>query len=496
LKLSIKHLIPALLALFVAPGDAPAQGSASTSSPRAQAAAPSQARPTTPSVSSSTRRQKRQRPARGIYGERLGPGGSGMGALGGAASSGSGPFATAAPTGTPGIWHITFDDPGTGWKERFLLAVPAVPLTPAPLLVMFHGYSATEWDSYYNTPIMKDAMKRGWYVAAPLGAHNVNYGITYAQANIEVVLDWIDQLFWVDHDRVYGLGFSMGGGAAASYAARHLDPDHLRFAALVNHTGSTSLSHTYWSVTNHDLFDMPEMFGGSPTLYPFEYARCSVMDLALDGVTVDPATDMAHNLAHIPTLDVVASNEPSATYYLRTQTLALHDWLGILGGIETLLEPIAFEHVWGTLDSQTALNFLESHTLAVPGEGMHTLLADRDGAWHHFQVFQHQAGEFTPFRFSMSEALNQIVIDQTDNLQRLVIDTDSIGLDTSLLLKVILGSQSGQMQTITVPGYPVSPSQVTRNGLITGNYLWDPIGDSVTIYEYDASTYPLWQIIP
>ena len=419
-----------------------------------------------------------------------------MDLLGGAASSGSGPFATAAPSGTPGIWHITFDDPGTGWKERFLLAVPAVPLAPAPLLVMFHGYSATEWDCQENTPIMKDAMKRGWYVVAPLGAHTKSYGITYAQTNIEVVLDWIDQLFWVDDARVYGLGFSMGGGAAASYAARHLDPDHLRFAALVNHTGSTSLSHTYWSVINHDLFDMPEMFGGSPTLYPFEYARCSVMDLALDGVTVDPATDMAHNLAHIPTLDVVASNEPTATYYLRTQTLALHDWLGVLGGIETLLEPIAFEHVWGTLDSQTALDFLESHTLTIPGEGMHTLLADRDGTWFHFQVFQHQAGEFTPFRFTVSGSLNQIVIDQIYNLQRLVIDTDSIGLDPGQLLKMILGSQSGQMQTITVPGYPFAPSQVSRNGLITSNYLWDPVGGSVTVYEYDASAYPLWQIVP
>lgn len=487
----MKHLLPVLLALAAAPALEPVQAQGTAPTPSARPT-----RPTTPSTNFSARWRTRRLPATGVLGERLRSAKSGEELLGGALTSGGGPFASAVPTGTAGIWHVTFDDPGTGWVERFLLAVPAAPLTPAPLLVIFHGYSVSEWDCYYNTPIMKDAMLRGWYVVAPLGAHQYNYGITYAQTNIEVVLDWIDALFTVDPTRVYGLGFSMGGGAAASYAARHLDLDHLCFAALVNHTGSTSLSHTYWSVASTAILDDPLMFGGSPALYPFEYARCSVMDLATDGITVDPATDMASNLAHVPTLDVVASNEPPATFYLRTQTLALHDWLTGLGGIETLLEPFANQHVWSTLDSQTAFDFLEQQTLTVPTEGLHELLADRDGKWLHFEVFQRQAGAFTPFRFSVTSSLNQLVVDRIENLQRLVPDLGALGLSTAQALRVIVGSQTGLLQTITLPGYPSPPSAVTRNGTVTSSWLWDPVGESVTIYEYAASAYPLWVVTP
>jgi pimeloyl-ACP methyl ester carboxylesterase len=427
-------------------------------------------------------------------GHRLGAGTSAAGSLGGAFSTGGGKFASSAPSGTPGVWQITFGDPGTGWQESFLLGIPPVPLSPAPLLVMFHSFSVSEWDCYYNTPLMKDAMIRGWYVVAPLGAHQLNYGITYSQTNVEVVLDWIDEFFPVDRSRVYGVGFSMGGGAAASYAARHLDPDHLRFAAVVNHTGSVSLSHTYWSVNDPWVFDDPIMFGGSPTTYPFDYARSSMFDLALDGVTVDPDTDMAGNLVHVPLLDVAATEDP--IQYLRTQTRGLHEWMGTLGGIETFEEPDFSVHDWTTLDSQGALDFLEAQTLTTPTEGVHSVLADRDGGWHHFYVYQDRAGAFTPFRFAVDSALNQLVIDETKNLQRLVVDPAALSLDSEQDLVLVFGTQDGRMETMTLTGYPSPPSQVLRDGNPSGNYIWEAVGETLTLYEYDASSYPAWTIVP
>ena len=147
------------------------------------------------------------------------------------------------PGGAPGVYSISFNDTGTGWQESFLLAVPRNPLPSPPLLVMFHGYSTSENSCLTQTPLMKMAMERGWYVVAPLGAHQMNYGVPYSQANIEFVLDWVLHTLPIDTDRIYGIGFSMGGGGVSSYAARHLDPDHARFAARGGLLARRALRH-------------------------------------------------------------------------------------------------------------------------------------------------------------------------------------------------------------------------------------------------------------
>lgn len=406
------------------------------------------------------------------------------------------PLLKVAPTAWKGIFHLTFTNTGTGWQEPVLFGAPAVPLSPAPVLVLFHGFGVSEYDCLDNTGLMKRAMDRGWYVVAPRGAHDVNFAIPYAQANIEYVLDWVLNLFDVDPSRTYAVGFSMGGGGAMSYGARHLDPTHARFAAIVNHTGTVSVSHAYYNESPEtvDILEDPLMFGGSPTEFPFAYQQASVIDLSATQETVDPTSDLARNLTHVPVQTWSATLDPIS--YLLTQCDAVHAWLTWLGGSSERIEVASNKHSWSTLNEFAVLDFLEQHTLGVPREGTHRVLADREGRFLHFHVEQDMAGAFTPFRWNMNSTVNRLVIDATENMRRLTVDTSSLGLDPSAVLRVVLGTQDGSHEEIRLDGYPVPPSAVLRNGQSSPNWSHDPVSATVTLFEADAAGYPLWLIQP
>jgi len=399
----------------------------------------------------------------------------------------------------PGVWQVFLDDPGTGWQESFLLGIPqqTESLQP-PLLVMFHGANISEWDCYVNTTLFQDALDRGWYVVAPLGAQQVNYGIPYAQTNIAYALDFVTNVIPYDPDRVYGIGFSMGGGTLMSYAARHLDPDHPRFAAVINHTGTVSVAHTYYSVSDTSNFDNELSFGGSPAEFPFLYSRSSVVDVDSTTSQVDPNTDLVRNLTHVAVLNQHADFDPLT--YIITQTQVVYAWLSAMVGSETyLLTPPFASHAWSTIDEPTALNFLYSKSLHVPTEGTHRILADRDAVWHHFRVTQDVPGAFTPFRWTLQGNLNRLTLDQTENLASVIVDTESAGLNTAVNLELVLGTGDGTAEEVTLTNYPLQPQEVLRNGVVMVlgvDWEWHPTAKTVTVHEADASGGPVWKVRP
>jgi pimeloyl-ACP methyl ester carboxylesterase len=427
---------------------------------------------------------------------RRGSGSQGLSLGGNFTTAAGGAQLRAQRTLVPGVYQIQLNDPGTGWQESVLLGIPAVKESPTPpLLVMFHGADISEWDCYVNTPLFQDALDRGWYVIAPLGAHQVNFGIPYSQINIEYALDIFTNLLPTDPERVYGIGFSMGGGTMMSYAARHLDPAHPRFAAVVNHTGGVSVANTYWSVSNTSILDNPLMFGGSPNDFPFLYSEASVVDIDFQTSAVDPQTDQARNLAHIPVLNEYAESDPLA--YLRNQTQVVYDWLSLIPGMQTwLLTPNQQVHAWTTIDANTALNFLLSKTLVVPKQGEHRLLADREATWHHFYVYQDAPGAFTPLRWVMDSGANRLTLDETANLAHVVVSTLSIGLNTAVNMDIELGTADGTAELVTLTGYALQPQSVLRNGIPSASWSWDPVAKSVTLTESDASGHPVWRIRP
>ena len=442
-------------------------------------------------------RSQSQREAvlRGIHGEVLGPASTPDRTLGGNLNN---PFGGTTGTVTPlprGVYEITLKKTGTDWDETFLVGIPKQMQAPAPVLVLFHGYGQTPRKLLDLTTYFPDAMARGWIVVAPLSAHIYNFSIDYAQQNTEKALDWVAKYFPVDPDRFYAVGFSMGGGAAATYAARHLDPKHARIAAVVNHTGTTSVADVYWNADDDSLLSDVLMFGGSPADVPFRYSTASMMDLDSFTDQIDPATDLARNLCHVPVKNFCAAYDPNT--YLVHQTERSFDQLTFRGVPTEINLSSHSVHKWSTLGEASVLNFLEplSYSDPAPGTSVRTL-ADRSGTWFDFQVQQLQSGQFSPFRWTVMTNLNRLYLDEVANVQRITVDPAKLELDKADALEVVFNNVDGNTVEIALSGYPQPPSNVLRGGQSTGSWTYDAVTGTVVLIESNGSNYPTWRIEP
>lgn len=432
-------------------------------------------------------------PTRGILGEPLPKGTHLQAVLGGRGSTLVGPAVSVTAVLAPGVYQLTFDDPGTGWQERVLLGVPSAPLLPAPLLVAYHGYGHSEQDILVNTSLFQQGLDRGWFVLAPLGAHPFNFGVPYAQANVAHVLDWLLAVAQIDRFRIYGVGFSMGGGWALSQAARHLDPMRAMFAAVVNHTGTVSTSHVWWNSQDRSLLEHPDLFGGPPSAVPFAYQRVSTVDLAPFTKEVDPLSDMARNLAHVVTRTWNATHDPLA--YLVEQSQALFAWLSGAGHATALIQVPSNQHTWATLDATAALDDLEQHVLSIPTSGTRRLMADRNGRYLFFDVQQAAAGALSPWTYHLDPANNRVIVAESRNLQKLGLRVGDAGLSTAQALTVVIGP-SDAFQQIVLRGYLAAPQNVLRGGVATDQWIHDPVAKTLTLFEGTGLGWPTWRVEP
>ncbi len=392
--------------------------------------------------------------------------------------------------------EITMNLPGQTWQERFVVGIPANMQTPAPVLTLFHGYGEEPLDVLQNTTLAQDAMSRGWLVFIPLGAHKYNYGIDYAQDNIQMSFEFFASRLPVDMDRIYGVGFSMGGGAAASYAARHLDPEGIQFAAVVNHTGTTSLRATYQTSNDFNLFRSPLMFGGTPDEETFRYLRSSTIDMDPLAGTVDLRGALSSNLSHIPVRHWYATMDANAT--IVDQTLAL-DQAMQQGGGDTGVVPRSYAvHSWATLDNVAVLDWLEVQRLERPAPGDVTrTVADRDGRWHDLEIQQVAADELTPVLWSIQPQTNTLYLIDSKNVAEIGLDAAGAGLDPAAALTVVLQIKDTSRADIVLRGIPQMPTDVRRRGNSTPTWTYDAAAQTLTLHEQDGSAgWSAWTIVP
>lgn len=441
------------------------------------------------------RRVKRQRVIRGTGGEVLNRNGDFFAAVGGNPSrSVIGPRIATGML-PKGVYEVTLPNTGTGWEERFLVGVPTNPIVPAPCLVVFHGYGEEHTHMVSRTSYFQEAMARGWIVVAPLGAHKYNYAIEYAQVNALQALEWVATYLMLDPDRFYAVGFSMGGGMAASFASRHLDSNGPRFAAVVVHTGTCSMRDVYWSSNDKSLLESPQMFGAKPEARPFRYQIASTIDLDTFTDTVDRETDMVRNLVHAPLYHFAALNEPNP--FLINQTIKNHEQALLHGGDSILVTSDDSVHKWYTLDETTILDWLEPKTFQVPGDGTSTrVLADRTGDWFDIHVRQAAIGVFTPFRWTKVGALNRMYVDLVENADLVSLDPDKHGLDKNATLDLVFNNLDGLAVELVLEGYSQAPIDVWRSGQSTGSWTYDAATGTVTLFESNAINYPIWKIFP
>ena len=397
-----------------------------------------------------------------------------------------------------GIYAVTLNDTGTGWSERFLIGLPltgAGAAQFAPALVLFSAYGETPDDLLVKTGYFAKAQTRGMYVIAPLAAHQYNFSIEYAQRNVEAALAWSARHLNLDLDRLYGLGFSMGGGLATSYSARHQDPTRAQFAAILNHTGTASIRDVYNRAGVKSLLSNPLMFGGAPFAEPFAYRRASTVDISGITGTIDANTDFLRNVAHLPIRTYAALYDPLS--YLVNQSEAFDAWLASRGGTSDLHLAGASVHEWSTLDEDEALDWFEGKTLTAPGpNATHRLIADRAGAWHDFDILPFLTDRFVPLTWHASQAANRLFLVDARNLRQLRFDPAGMGLDTTQDLSIVFGSADGRPTNLIITGLAVAPTQVLRNGVPATDWIWHAATKRLILRELKGNFTPTWKILP
>lgn len=382
----------------------------------------------------------------------------------------------------------------TGFDETFYLQLPLKQGVKSPLLMAFHKYGSSEIDIYKNTKFPLECAKRNWFMLASLGAAKINFSSVESQLNYDAVLDWVMTNFGerIDTDRIYGVGFSMGGGAALSYAARHQGPDDLQFAALVNHTGGVALEHTWINEVNavHDA--MIFWFGGSPFQKAFNYQRSSVLSFAPGTLTPVQDQSMCTNIAHLPMLMLNADHDPIG--YLIEQTQIFYALMNSLGAPVSYLQVDGNMHTWSSLDAKAACDFLTGFTRpAPPLKGK--ALADRAGEWFWFDIKQDSTGKFTPFEWEIIPDWNLLAITNTKNLQRVSVDVAKSPLNPALGLTVQVSSKDFFADIVDLDGYAAMPSAVLRDTVPTSAWSYDPVKGRVTLFEQDTALHN-WRILP
>ena len=407
---------------------------------------------------------------------------------GGNAASTTGSVVRERVPGYPGLFQMTMSNTGSGYVEKFLLQVPDVPpASPRPLLVVFHKYGTSHADVLFNTTFVDEARSRGWYLVAPLGAMQNNFGCLESQVNVRAALDWTRAHLPVDDQRIYGVGFSMGGGACASFAARHLDPDGPRLAAIVEHSGTVSLTHA-WANENEAVRLMLEArFGGTPAQQPFAYQRCSTIDLNPTTGVVGQGTDMVRNLERVHTW--LAANDPD--FYLPEQTQAFHAQASSWHPGSVLTLAPGNEHSWVTLDESAACDWLAQQTLQEPSSG--TILADESGVWQRFFVEQETGNAFTPFAWSADAPANRLSLGGTRNLRRIAVDAAEVGLAYVGSLRLALSAADGTGDEVLLTSVPFAPNAVFRDGTPAAA-AYDPLTHTLLIDEPDGAA-SQWVIV-
>ena len=393
------------------------------------------------------------------------------------------------------LLDITLNLPGHAYQERFVIGIPQQMQTPAPVLTLFHGYGEDPTQVVQRTDLVSLALARGWVVFIPLGAHHFHYGIDYAQENIEDTFAFIASRLPLDLDRVYGVGFSMGGGAAASFAARHLDPNGIRFAALVNHTGTNSLRATYHTSNDSLLFRSPLMFGGSPTEEPFGYLQSSAIDLDVFTGGVDPSQEMARNLARIPTQHWFATFDVNQS--IVEQTTALDGRMTALGATTEQISVPSAAHSWATLDAQAVLDWLDPKRWNPPAPGDVTrTLADRSGRWYDLEITQRTNGAFTPVLWSGQPGPNALYLVGMENAAAIRTDLARVGLDAGRTIHVIAQALDGEAPTIVLEGFDAQPFSVQLSGSGAPSWSFDAAVGTLTLEETGQASWSQWRIVP
>ncbi|MEZ6015200.1 MAG: hypothetical protein R3F49_08810 [Planctomycetota bacterium] len=384
--------------------------------------------------------------------------------------------------------------------------LPAGLSSERPLVVFFHSYGGDgdgELEAY--TRFSDEADQRHWYVLAPdqdvplfgiapngSSRRRKTFGSDEAQRRLDLTLRWVLENYPIDRERIYGVGFSMGGGDMLSYAAQHRNPARGAFAAVAVNAGTLCLSQEYWrNPASQDALQVAVGGGAPPNANnAFDFERLSSLRYASPFGSSVLDLGVRHpvqNLVGVPIQAWIDTREPSShlTDFVDDLELVLgpsqptglfqrHDVLGT--------GPSA--HVWETFDFTQVCNSLAAQRLVVPDVA--DLLVSRDARYGDVRVTRVNSREFGELRHDFSRVgvpgmIDRVSVVDCVNIARVELDAAVLGIGmASAAYQVQLEGNPNRSVRLDLKGVS-RPLQVLRNGV-------DLTQSPGTAWAYQAAT--------
>jgi len=326
-----------------------------------------------------------------------------------------------------------------------------------PLLVAYHGFGSSAAAVAPQTALDEQCSLRGYLYLAVTGRDDKLFGTPPAQAHVEAALHFMLQRFHVDPDRLFLVGFSMGGGVVLNVAARRRDPAGLMFAGLglVSATSDWTAAYASSPPELQLLMEHPLNFGAGPDADPFAYHAASGL-VVQDGATQE-ALSMAVNLGATPIFLTWDLGDPLVQS--ATQNPRLFALLQALGGelqVKTVFNTIdpatgaPAPHSWAVLKPNALLDFFEGRRVERHPSQVRALLPE-DARVSDLSLVQQQGGAFSAFTARLAPDFD---LGGASNLAH--VGFDAAGRAAALRLRLAAGATEGF--ALTLAGFSQRPS--------------------------------------
>ncbi len=369
--------------------------------------------------------------------------------------------------GTPTLVDVQIPSEvtGTGFNEILQYQLPAdydPEGSARPLVVAYHGFGMSANSVQLQSTIDEWCNSYGWIYMAPTGIDDKLFGSPISQQNVEAAIQFMLDDFNVDPDRIYLVGFSMGGGVVGNFSSRHRDADEIMIAAVATVSGSFDWTMAWFEdPASQPWLENPFNFGDTPGNAPFAYQQASNLH-HLSGSyppfpgSIDITRSMAHNLVQTPTW--VTWDTGDSLAYLPSQSSNLQAWLGSQGA-DTTAVPVSgttdpgtglpATHSWAVLDEEALFTWLDGRVV----DRSPSVLAarfDEDRAATWLDMTRSSADAFSDASGTLDLVNDQATVVGVTNADVLAVEIGDTGL--SLPARVTGVSTDAEGFTLMVRG--------------------------------------------
>lgn len=388
--------------------------------------------------------------------------------------------------------------------ETFNIQLPLKKLgtTAQPgVIVGFHQFGVSQNAIHLGSFLPDFAAAYEMILIAPLGLSQINFGSTPSQESLQAVLAFVENYFPFDRDRIYGVGFSMGGLSAYANAISRQDPADYRFAGIATHMGTVDPIAEY-NLTSSEVQGFLENdvhFGASPEADPYAWERV-LAGRGTPELVIDPELAPIANLRDIRLHISVNLNDP--VNLLLNQATALASHVGAQGwGADLRIYSGPADHSWMQFDLDRALRFIFTGgpaPIEPEAPGPIEIYADDVGIYRFTEVLEIEPSTVARYTISLGQdGSNSWTIPATRGVRRLAIDLDALpSLSEGQPMTLSHFASDGVPITLELRNFNQAPSLVLVNGLAPLAWSYVAGNQTLRISPTDDGSFALIQVFP